>query len=421
MGRGRRSHTKKTKRFIKKAGVILAIIAGVAVVVVILASVVASDNNSTCKAIDLKGGIAGCKRDKRYDYDNIYFVVGNTANSPAPHLSETALKYVRNSSLKKNPNIKLFSVSNRELIGFKNNGDLDDEEPTDTINRIKKVKTDLEEAITSEPKSDGAQYYETIVRAGQAIRSDSESNEKSIIIVIGSGLSDGGILNFANGGILNNEPEKVSELLSEKNAIDDEVLKGVRILWSGIGIVSLPQAELSTQELISLKNIYDSVLKASGAAKVEFDDGVNGELPSIPTDKTVRPMTTDDVCYFCSVREYNDEDFGFDANSYEITNEGNLNKIIEKLKNDLARDNSGTIVITGYRARVYCGDNEESMYPLARANAIKNYILEHINVAEEKVLAVDGKIGPNDECVNSGIPNPEIQKTNRIVTIEIER
>lgn len=233
MGRGSRSRAKRNKRMLKKIAVIAGIVAAIGTVFCLLALVVVSDNNGTCSAVGLKGGIAGCKQDKRYVFDNIYFVVGNTSNTPAPYLSDTVLKYVRNSSLRKNPRIKLFSVANRETISFKNNIDINEEEETeDTLSRIKGIKNDLETSITAEPKTDGAQYYETIVRAGKAILSDSESNEKSIIIVIGSGLSDGGILNFSSGELLSLEPEEVVSLLENKNAIDEESLKGVQILWT---------------------------------------------------------------------------------------------------------------------------------------------------------------------------------------------
>ena len=416
MGRGSRSRAKRNKRMLKKIAVIAGIVAAIGTVFCLLALVVVSDNNGTCSAVGLKGGIAGCKQDKRYVFDNIYFVVGNTSNTPAPYLSDTVLKYVRNSSLRKNPRIKLFSVANRETISFKNNIDINEEEETeDTLSRIKGIKNDLETSITAEPKTDGAQYYETIVRAGKAILSDSESNEKSIIIVIGSGLSDGGILNFSSGELLSLEPEEVVSLLENKNAIDEESLKGVQILWTGVGLTSEPQAELSAPDKARVENIYDSVLRASGVKKLDFDDGADENLQSISTSKVVKTTPTADECYFWS------EELGFAADSYEISNESKLLEISQRLEADMKNTNGRVVAVTGYRARAYCGDDRQLPLQMNRAKEVRNFIINHTNIGAERVEAVDGGIGPNDECESSGVVDESIAVKNTQVKIKIER
>lgn len=422
MGRGSRSRIKRNKRLLKKIAAIAGIVAAIGTVFCLLALVVVSDNNGTCSAVGLKGGITGCKQDKRYVFDNIYFVVGNTSNTPAPYLSDTVLKYVRNSSLKKNPRIKLFSVANRETISFKNNIDINEEEETeDTLSRIKGVKDDLEASITAEPKTDGAQYYETIVRAGKAILSDSESNEKSIIIVIGSGLSDGGILNFSSGELLSLEAEEVVSLLENKNAIDEDSLKGVQILWTGVGLTSEPQAELSAPDKARVEDIYDSVLKASGVKKLDFDDGADENLQSISTSKVVKTTPTADECYFCTTREFGSEELGFAADSYEISNESKLLEISQRLETDMKNSNGKVVVVTGYRARAYCGDDRQLPLQMDRAKEVRNFIINHTSIGAEKVEAVDGGIGPNDECESSGVVDESIAIKNRIVKIKIER
>ena len=434
MGRGRRSSAKRKKRLLKNIGIAASIVACIALVFGAMGFVVARDNDATCKKAKLEGGVFGCRRDRRYVYDNIYFVVGNTANTPAPYLSETAQKYVLNSSVKENPNIKIFSVSNRNLISFHNNEDIDEkEESKDLITRVNRVKSDLEAAIVREPTSNGAQYYETILRAGQAITSDSESNEKSIIIVIGSGLSDGGVLDFANSSILDEDPEKASELLINKKAIDGDELNGVRILWTGIGSTASPQQELSPEEKTNLKNIYKTVLLDSGAKKVEFYDGISdsGEgAPSIQTNTTVQPTSVSYVCFFCEVQTFENEEFEFEGGNWTIKNEAKISEIAQQLEQDM-KHGGKKIVITGYRAMSDCSDSTVNDYsaggsgvlnrdlPEKRAQEIKKYILAHTGINEANIEAVNGGHGAANECESGTYDNATAQR-NRIVTIKVE-
>ena len=106
--------------------------------------------------------------------------------------------------------ISLYSASSeRSSISFDNPTIRDDEEQKKLSASILKRIDAIEEAIQKEPKGNGAQYLDTIIEAQKKIAS--KKSQKLLIIVIGSGLSDGGILDFTQGDLLHRDPDAAIE------------------------------------------------------------------------------------------------------------------------------------------------------------------------------------------------------------------
>ena len=89
---------KSSRSHINPASVfgIIGGVLGIGAIALVLCLVVISDNKSACEKINLGGNIIGCTTDKRYSFNNIAIVSGNTKNSPIPSLSRAAKKYITN-------------------------------------------------------------------------------------------------------------------------------------------------------------------------------------------------------------------------------------------------------------------------------------------------------------------------------------
>lgn len=100
--------------------------------------------------------------------------------------------------------------------------------------------------------------------AGQALSAAAGPKE---LLVLDTGLSTCGYLNFTNG-LLEAEPEAVVSALREAAALPD--LTGISVTWSYLGQVADPQEPLTPAQQKNLENVWRQVLLAAGAAEVTF-------------------------------------------------------------------------------------------------------------------------------------------------------
>lgn len=421
------SRRRKTyhKRRINKQALFLTIGGVVAFVALaaVLCGIVIGDNDKECRAIKLSGNLVGCSTDDDYTYDNLYFVVGNTANSPTPELSETVEKYVINSIVNKAsksdvPDIKIYSASSAQnKMPYKVESNKSDEDSIENlVEHVNEQVDAFKDAIKSPPVANGAQYLETITRVAKTMNSKKADGDKSILIVIGSGLSDGGLLNFTEGDILhsNNLNEILIKLANSEDVVDD-ILVDTTILWSSIGEVSAPQSRLSDLEVEKLKQIYTTVLEDMGANLLDFDDYIN-ENSSIKSDYKVKEITTKmSNCLWCEARVLTNDDLGFKPDSSDFRDRNLAIEKISSLAEEMKNNPSETVTITGYEARANCSNSPTSL-PKRRADAIKN-ILVNMGIAENRIITINGGKGKNNDCVNGRFIESEGAK-NRVVKFE---
>ncbi|MDR2083243.1 MAG: hypothetical protein LBP35_06610 [Candidatus Ancillula trichonymphae] len=114
----------------------------------------------------------------------------------------------------------------------------------------------IENLMHSPPNTNGADYLEVILEASNNVK----DVHSPLIIVIGSGLSDSGILDFTSGNLLARNPEKVTEQLISSGKIKEDHLKGITVLLSGFGQTVAPQQALGNTERDDLIDIYTKVL-----------------------------------------------------------------------------------------------------------------------------------------------------------------
>ena len=90
------------------------------------------------------------------------------------------------------------------------------------IKSLKETIQEINHALGEAPNADGATYLEAISKAGREAVSQ-QGKKKVKVIVRGSGLSDGGVLNFADDDLLHKELDEVVSRLEEAGEIVDDL------------------------------------------------------------------------------------------------------------------------------------------------------------------------------------------------------
>lgn len=127
-----------------------------------------------------------------------------------------------------------------------------------------------------------------------AVRSLSslEGYDSRTIVVIGTGLSTQGTLNFQNN-LLSIEPDAVLEQLEEKNEIPD--FTGITVVWQQMGDVAAPQQDLSQTQRKRLQEIWGGIVERGGGTFVYNDimaNPVDTRASYPPVDTVLLPEET---------------------------------------------------------------------------------------------------------------------------------
>lgn len=402
------------------------IVVGVLVFLLLISGlgfIVYRQNEEQCQKFGLKGGLFSCKIDKKYEFASIAFVVGNTANSPAPVLTKTTKKFIQNSVGVEDSIVDIFSATpSHPRISYKEEksdaGSLDDiaamEEKANTrIDAISK-------AIQTSPTEDGAAYLESIIRAGRSALNKATDFEqgKAAVIVIGSGLSDSGVLNFANvdTNLINKTPSEIVDILKENEIITEKGLSGLTIYWSGLGETTSPQSELNDSMREKLQEIYTEVLEEAGARVRGFSPIESNDSKSVDTSftvKTVQTYSNDDI-WGSSFDEYSK--LFFEGNSDVFALGSNPSEVINPYIAEMKNDSRIKAQIVGYVARLACNSQPDNDLALRRANAVKQLMVD-AGIDESRISTKSGGFGEENECASSSTPDETIRKRNRKIVI----
>lgn len=103
-------------------------------------------------------------------------------------------------------------------------------------------------------------YLEGLRLAARSLNS-LDGYDKKTIIMLGTGLSTAGVLDFRNN-LLSAEPEQIVELLKERQEIP--ALSGITVIWQQLGDTAAPQPALNQLQKSKLKAIWQGIVEAGG-------------------------------------------------------------------------------------------------------------------------------------------------------------
>lgn len=324
------------------------------------------------------------------DFDELVLVVGNTQNSPAP-----ILDFINNSDLKRllsgvfysaergsNPSISIVSASgNNEGIPLSSN-----RRPKKNIsasnNELTHLAKEINKAITTPAVSGGANYLGGILKANSLISSNAKN---PLILVFGSGYSDGGVLDFANNDLFGKyqlgKTSAIESIVNQNHALREGMLSGKTVYWYNIGDVALPQKNLNGFKE-DLKDIYKTAFGYLGVKQLIIDKNINiaGNASSVETPYSVQQVYASELSIgdYISVNERIGEFYGDEA---RLKNEAAVKNHVSMFVNAFLKNTSGKkLKLTGYIA--YCAPG--SVLGKMRADTMKN-ILVSMGVPANKI------------------------------------
>ena len=358
-------------------------------------------------------------------FSDIIFVVGDTQNTPAPTLNPAFKKYLITSLKDDESKISIISVSDpsrnpREIISKSETTETSDGLYSDAIEEVE------QEISKASAKKNGANYLEAIRSAAEY----AENKANTLIYVIGSGLSDNGLINFADGELLLKTGEefeakeiasKVYEAIQNQGNSESKELKGTSIIWDNIGEAVAPQPEINSDALKKVKEIYKNILQKLGAKSILFKSSSTNEA-SVKTNYTVKiSKANEPVIVIIEEFDGRTEIFQFKGSSAEFINrqasEEKAKQYIEAVKASPSR----TIHIKAFMSRGRGNCNKETL--TASDRDLLNSRLEAVKgllsgVDEAHIYTEVGGFGNINECPN-GVYDEEQAKNNRLVEIKV--
>lgn len=262
----------------------------------------------------------------------------------------------------------------------------------------------------------------SIQRAAFALNGSSKEADK-VMLVMDSGLSTKGYLNFTDG-LLNTDVDNVNEIVDElrkEEAIPD--LENISVIWMFNGQTAEPQPELSERQKKKLQEIWKAVLLAGGAESVEFttdmaSETVDKEYPFVSVvDAEERVIEHDNIIIKEDVAILDSERVHFKGNKAIFVDKKEAKESIKKVAMDLIEYPEKEVYVIGTTAtgrEEFCKRLSEE-----RAEAVVDLLIEY-GVREEQ-LTVEG-LGYQDDwhiadLDENGKLIEEVAKKNRKVLI----
>ena len=338
-------------------------------------------------------GCSGAKADE--PKRAVCFVVGNTANSEGLNLKSKLISDTVYDVIKNYGFIAAVSVDGNPEIVFMNDYNIKD-----------KYKNASEERLAMDAEE---KQYNTLIAIQGIIANDEEADylkaltlavetlasldgyESKEIIVLGTGLSTIGIMDFRNN-LLSAEPETVVDQLEERKAIPD--FSGMTVSWQHLGKVAYPQQSLTPSQLSRLEEIYKCLITRGGGEfnpkdmptnPVEQADYPAVSLVELPSDTPIAFEMQNSMNFNTPVSLSEEQvTFVADKADYLKPDEATatIKPIAEYMLND---DKSITLLLVGCIAGDTNSDFGDELSQ-SRANKVKNTLVE-LGVPESRLIA----------------------------------
>ena len=342
------------------------------------------------------------------DADELVIVTGNTQNSPAPNLDFTQGELndilsgvFYNSRRGDFPSISIISAAGNNYAMNYNKKYKVAQNVIASNNELRKLGKELNNAIKELPTEPGVDYLGAIIEAKNLISSSSSKNP--LILVIGSGYNDSGMLDFTSndliGGYRKSGSEYIVNLMKSNKNIKNGMLNGISVYWYNIGAVVSPQPNMNNFK-DDTKEIYKEVLSYLGAknVKLDFTTPLTADAKSVDSQFSVLPVFVDEL-KDGDTMSVNENIAQFEANRSNLINEADTKKKLAVFASKFNPKSETKLVLTGY---TYVNNSSsapchtDGSLALSRARTIKN-ILVSLGVPSNKIDTI-GERGapPND-------------------------
>ena len=217
-------------------------------------------------------GLTGCdssNNEATAEKAAVCYVLANTANSQGLNLNSPMVQDTIYNTIRNYGYISVVNADGVPDVVLASSFDIDDKYKSASAERLDmdarakttNLITGMQSVIATDPEVD---YLAALNLALRTLSSLEEYDSKTIV-VIGTGLSTTGVLNFQNN-LISAEPGTIVELLEEKGEIP--CFNGIMVYWQQMGDVAAPQAQLSSAQRNKLQQIYGGIVEAGGGTFV---------------------------------------------------------------------------------------------------------------------------------------------------------
>lgn len=222
-------------------------------------------------AIGLVGSLTGCSSNDEASTEKVAvcYVIANTANSKGLNLQSPLVQDTIYSTILNYGYISVVNADGSPEVVLANSFDIDekykkaskDKLAMDARSKATNLISGMQTVIADDPEID---YLEALRLAVRSLAS-LEGYDSKQIIVLGTGLSTTGVLDFKNN-LISAEPDVIVELLSEKSEIPN--FSDITVYWQQLGDVAAPQEAMTSAQKNKLQKIYGSLVEAGGGTFV---------------------------------------------------------------------------------------------------------------------------------------------------------
>jgi outer membrane protein OmpA-like peptidoglycan-associated protein len=219
--------------------------------------------------------MTGCSEQNSSVPVAVAIVIGNHANSRAPNLASPEIEKIVQAATSSYGFVSIVaSDGSPELVG----GCLINPPQAGLAkSKLNQIATEQARSILSSLLAVKASHPEvdTLAALEVARRSfaSAPQNNSRHIVVLDSGLSTKGSLNFQKSDFLDADPSAVAGYLNAQKEIPN--FSGITITWIGLGDIAEPQKSMSAAQRANLKQIWTAIIEKTGG-NVIFLDTLSG-------------------------------------------------------------------------------------------------------------------------------------------------
>ena len=386
----------------------------IAVVIIILTSTVFTGCSNT-NGNDSTGKKAVC------------FLIANTANSQginmnSPLVQDTVYDVVRNYGF-----ISVVNVDGDPETVFAESFDIDEKYKNASKDRLdidaRTKATNLILSMQTIKANDKEVDYLSALTLGIRSFDSFDDYSSKTIIVLGTGLSTAGVLNFRNN-LLSADPKAIVEILEEKESIPD--FSGITVTWQQLGDVASPQSSLSLKQKNTLSQIYCEMITKGGGEYLTSDFIANPadtetDFPSVsvvnlPVDAPIS-FDIEETAKFQTPVALSEEQICFVPDKSDYINPDEAESTIKPIADYMLNQNTEiTLLLIGCIAGDSNTDFGDAL-SLDRAEKVKSTLIE-FGVAANRLITKGMGVSDPWHITNAGYEGKLASQNRKVVLID---